>query len=218
MATRPCPHCAEKIQNAAKICRHCKQAVEPVKGLSFIEGIGAVIGVVILGAIGAGVVSGSSTPKPPAAFPAAPGVGGPPAQPATLATLAEGVYGERGSDWPALRDAHHALVVSAHDMAAAYRSNELKADAKYKGQIVSMTGRVVNIERTMGTLIAHVGDRYNAAMVEVRPDQEKELGQVDSGDVVTVEGWGAGATVLNSPHITGAHVTNVSRRRHSDDE
>lgn len=47
MANRPCPHCGEKIQNAATMCRFCRQAVEPAAPVPRPEGYlspGAILG------------------------------------------------------------------------------------------------------------------------------------------------------------------------------
>lgn len=34
---RSCPFCAEQIQNAAKVCKHCGKEVEPIQSLSMIS-------------------------------------------------------------------------------------------------------------------------------------------------------------------------------------
>lgn len=68
MGTRACPHCGERIQNAAKFCRYCRQQVVPVAEMSPIVKIG---GALVALAVAAAVVAGAtSKPQHAPAMPA----------------------------------------------------------------------------------------------------------------------------------------------------
>lgn len=76
MGTRACPHCGERIQNAAVMCRFCKQPVQKVEVISPIVKYGGgfvlfcvAVAFIAVAAGGGGVASSPPAIAPPAAAP-----------------------------------------------------------------------------------------------------------------------------------------------------
>jgi hypothetical protein len=65
VATRKCPHCAEKIQTAASVCKHCGGKVEPKSDLSLPQGCGAVLLLAVSGICMTGLCSKSGDSDKP---------------------------------------------------------------------------------------------------------------------------------------------------------
>lgn len=61
MATRKCPHCYEKIQAKASVCKHCRASVEPIKSMGFLGmvGLAGMSGLVFVTVLGLVVSRGS---------------------------------------------------------------------------------------------------------------------------------------------------------------
>jgi hypothetical protein len=97
--------------------------------------------------------------------------------------------------------------LSADDLAKEYKANQIGADQKYKGQLVQVTGKVVEIGKVplagyfidLGTDVE--GDTFGIKCILANDDKaaEEKAGKLKAGDTVTLagrcEGKAAGAAL-----------------------
>ena len=94
-----------------------------------------------------------------------------------------------------------ALKVTAVKLEADYKSNQVAADAKYKGKLVQVTGSVESIGKDiMDTpYITLKGDQYGINNIQCMfsKGDESVLAQVSKGDQLTLQGTVSGDAILN---------------------
>jgi hypothetical protein len=93
--------------------------------------------------------------------------------------------------------------VSVDELLRAYRVNELRADALYKGKTVVTTGRLVQVRQTFGQISLLLGGNGGFGLLStVRCGLEDDASiaraaRLDENDLVTVRGEGGGKLVLS---------------------
>lgn len=95
------------------------------------------------------------------------------------------------------------IELSATDLFAAYKANEVAADAKYKGQPLKVSGIVVSINKNvMGDpFIELVGENeFETVTANFDKSELQELSGLHKGQFVTVTCRGAGM-ILTSPML-----------------
>lgn len=92
-----------------------------------------------------------------------------------------------------------AIKVTAKQLIDDYNNNELKADNKYKGKLLSVTGKVSEVRKSWGNTIVDIGTGgvfewdINCYMSK---DQTDNAAQLDKGDTVTITGTCDGLSFL----------------------
>jgi hypothetical protein len=193
MARRPCPHCGESIQNAARICRFCRHQVPPIPGLSR----GEVIGAAFLGAavlFGAFVLLRHTTnapeaprPEPRAAAVAVappsakrpPSAGPPSAAPPTAESVADVDVTTN------ISGAELARLLADYAREAPLTFGQLsKNPDRYAKRPWSFSGQIVEITEKDGSTVARVAlDDWAQKVIFVAAKFETDFTQGDRVDV-----------------------------------
>lgn len=206
MALRECPECKKQVSDQATACPGCGVKLKPKQKLTLKHYI--ILAVAVL--IGIGILQSrhpSTGPKPGEQ---------------DAATKAAG--GDRDMERFRKRvekqmAAGDVVATSAARMYSDYNSNEVAADAKYKGKWVQVKGRVGSVAKdlTGDPYLVLPADEYGVAQAraDLFPVQIKEFrgkndftvctalekaGALKSGQAVTVECLGRG-TVIGMPQL-----------------
>lgn len=92
------------------------------------------------------------------------------------------------------------IKVTAKQLMDDYDNNELKADEKYKGKLLTVTGKVSEVRKSWGNTIVDIG---TGAVFEwdincyMSKDQTDRAAQLDKGDTVTITGTCDGLSFLS---------------------
>lgn len=93
------------------------------------------------------------------------------------------------------------IIVSASKLSSDYQSNQVSADAEYKGNLVQVTGTVYNIGKDiLGNPYVELQDsEYDPIGVQcmVSQDIEPTLASLSKGQIVTLEGTVSGEVIIN---------------------
>jgi hypothetical protein len=82
-----------------------------------------------------------------------------------------------------------ALTVTAQDLAAAYRGNQMKADSQYKNKTVQVTGKIEGIKQLLGNYYVELeGQSIFVVRVYVKETETNKIANLDIGQSVTVVG------------------------------
>ena len=93
------------------------------------------------------------------------------------------------------------IVVSASKLSTDYQSNEVSADAKYKGNLVEVTGTVYNVGKDiMGNPYVDLqSSEYDPLGVQCMFSQSDEaaLGSISKGQEIALEGTVSGEVITD---------------------
>lgn len=84
-----------------------------------------------------------------------------------------------------------AVAVTAEELAKAYASNVVAADAKYKGKLLEVSGKVLRVGKLQANKFAvelGSGGRLSAVCNFQQKDGQAQLGSVSKGDAVVIRG------------------------------
>ena len=102
-----------------------------------------------------------------------------------------------------------AIVVSAVRLYGDYKENEIAADAKYKGNVVKVSGIVNSIGKDILSTpyVTLAADQYGFSTVQCMFSRQDEpvLAQVSKGSSITLQGTVSGYTIL-TPIINGCQI------------
>jgi hypothetical protein len=100
-----------------------------------------------------------------------------------------------------VQPAQSAIKVTAVDLGGAYKANEVAADAKYKGNLVQVSGIVNTIGKdiTSTPYITLKIDEYGISSVQCMfsKDSENQLAQISKDTSITLQGTVSGYTIGN---------------------
>ena len=167
MATRPCPHCGERIQNAAAMCRFCRQQVPklPDRNPLILYGGG---GFLLLVGVAAGVAAVMQKSAPAQSVPAVAAAPAPNPQPETVPPpIAPGTADNPPAPPTALSDDQKFIVKALKGQLSADEMKKLIVDAtanksityahlkknadRYKWKPWRCYGRIVEIAEENGS-------------------------------------------------------------------
>lgn len=78
----------------------------------------------------------------------------------------------------------------------AYASNEVSADAKYKGKKVSISGVIDGVSKTLGTVSVNLKADEYIKQVRCKLKNESDAASLSKGQEVTLVGLGDGKTIF----------------------
>jgi hypothetical protein len=141
-----------------------------------------VTGIVILGIFGAVVlmmavgalIAPRSNPQPSASFANASPVVPTPPRPSESVTM----------------------FLEPHDLIEAYRGNELRGDARFKGKRVQVTGRVHSVDRHLGDVMIGFGSGFERVSAYIQKSEEEKAVGINKGAVNSVQCTVQGAGVM----------------------
>jgi len=83
-----------------------------------------------------------------------------------------------------------AIEVTAKDYYDAYESNEVTADAKYKGKTIAVTGEVDGVSKTFGTVSVNLKADEYIKQIRCKLKTESDAASLTKGQTVTLVGVG----------------------------
>ncbi len=89
--------------------------------------------------------------------------------------------------------------VTAGQLIAAYAGNTISGDDRYKGKLIEITGLVQNVDTTLGQPYVALTDNGSDAsniLCSFNSGADSQLASLVSGQTVTLEGIGDGASAL----------------------
>lgn len=104
--------------------------------------------------------------------------------------------------------ANEPIKVTAVNLYKEYDSNEVKADKKYKGQEIEVTGKVADISKDfLGEIYISIstGAIFSNVMVYFEKSEEDKIAELDKGQNITIVGNGDGM-MMGSPIIKKAKI------------
>lgn len=107
-----------------------------------------------------------------------------------------GFFDVNASRKPSRDPNQHASWVSAEDLNQEYKTNELRANGRYKDKPVIVTGEVQRVEVSMDRpLLKLKAGRYDHVACFFDQASGNHLARLSPGDRVEVKGWGSGLTL-----------------------
>ncbi|MCY7345065.1 MAG: OB-fold putative lipoprotein [Pyrinomonadaceae bacterium] len=89
------------------------------------------------------------------------------------------------------------IVVQARVMTKDYDENELAADGKYKGKMITVSGKIENIAETMGNVTVSLAghDMVKSVMCSFEESEKTNVAKLKKGQQATLVGIGDGMTM-----------------------
>ncbi len=97
-----------------------------------------------------------------------------------------------------------AIEVTAKDYFDAYESNEVSADAKYKGKTIAITGEVEGVSKTFGTVSVNLKAAEYIKQIRCKLKEESDAASLTKGQTITLVGVGDGKTMF--PEVEDCRV------------
>ena len=88
------------------------------------------------------------------------------------------------------------IAIDAKALTKEYDDNELAADGKYKGKLLSVTGKISDISETFGSVnVSLEGHQLlQTVMCSFEPSEKQKVAALKKGAIVTLIGTGDGST------------------------
>lgn len=96
------------------------------------------------------------------------------------------------------------LIVTAKDYYDAYESNEVSADAKYKGKTIAITGEVDGVSKTFGIVSVNLKAAEYIKQIRCKLKEESDAASLTKGQTITLVGVGDGKTMF--PEVEDCRV------------
>lgn len=85
------------------------------------------------------------------------------------------------------------VSITVDEITAEYRENEVRADSKYQGKVINLTGTIRDFHKgALGGIHIQMGPLLGGATVEFFKSQEAAVAAKSKGDLVSVNGKCAG--------------------------
>lgn len=185
--TKKCPKCGEEILSSAKVCKHCKADLRNwFARHKILTGILILIVISIIASIGNSDKTNNSSDT-------------------NTKTADESAT----QPVPVVKSAPEIIVTSAV-IAKEYSENEVSADAKYKGKIIEVSGKITNVDNgiTDNEMIVKLSDGeydFNGSMCYMKESEKEKVLAFKKGQQITLIGQGNSAT-LGSPMLKDCFV------------
>lgn len=101
------------------------------------------------------------------------------------------------TDQPSNTQAAKPISISAKELTRAYDENELAADQKYKGKLLSVSGTVSSIAETLGNVTVQLeGHEFmQSVMCSFEEEQKANVARLKKGQPIKLLGTGDGKTL-----------------------
>lgn len=99
------------------------------------------------------------------------------------------------TDQPVKKTEAKPIEVTAKDYYDSYESNEVNADAKYKGKAIAITGEVDGVSKTFGIVSVNLKAAEYIKEVRCKLKADADAASIVKGQTVTLVGIGDGKTL-----------------------
>lgn len=108
---------------------------------------------------------------------------------------------------PAMEPREAATEISAQELLAEYKANEIRADAKFRGKALRVLGRIDSVTKdVLGNPLVALDTRDGWTPVIANFKDESALAALMKGQAIAVRCRGAGANVMKSPTLNDCEL------------